>query len=302
MARIDSTISERTGVNAVEAIFLRRLKWLFREQPVSDFGIDAQAEVTVDGEPTGKLIALQIKSGQSFFSRKCPEGFIYRGEMRHLDYWENHSLPVFLILHNPDDGTTLWQKIDRRICKLSKRGWSVLVPNENVLDEKAQYHLAHGLVNDDESKRRFAFSVDASFMERFKDETVTMIWEDWINKGLGLRNPTFKFPNGETMRFESWYPTHDVFEAMSCIYPWLQYEYAEEISEESGEVEFHVLDVELRPAAKGFLEAEAFFREGINESPPEPLGREDDDFDDAWSQGEYSELAETLWNDKDDPI
>ena len=38
-------LTERRGVNAVEAVFLNDFKWIFREQAVSDFGIDAQAEV-----------------------------------------------------------------------------------------------------------------------------------------------------------------------------------------------------------------------------------------------------------------
>ena len=58
-------LTERVGVNAVEAIFLNELNWAFREQTVSDYGIDAQVEVMEDGKPTGKLIALQIKSGEA---------------------------------------------------------------------------------------------------------------------------------------------------------------------------------------------------------------------------------------------
>jgi len=288
-------------VNAVERIFITELKWLFREQTVSDFGIDAQAEVSIDGEPTGQLIALQIKGGTSFFSRKHKDGFIYRGELRHLEYWDRHSLPVFLVIHNPDDGNTLWQRIERRICRVTDKGWSVIIPTENVLNSHSAYHLANGLVNDEEARLRFAFILDAQFMTKFKGQTVRMIWEDWINKGLGLRNPTFKFPGGETVRFENWYPTHDIFKAMSRIYPWLQYVYAAEITEEAGEVEFHTLDVKLRPAALAYLKSEDFFRDGIPDDRPEPPERDSDNDDyESWAQGDYSELQETPWNDRDE--
>ena len=93
-------LTERRGVNAIEAVFLNDFKWIFREQAVSDFGIDAQAEVVEFDKPTGKLMALQIKIGASYF-RKHGEDFIFYGEQRHLDYWLGHSLPVFLILHDP---------------------------------------------------------------------------------------------------------------------------------------------------------------------------------------------------------
>src|SRR5271169_5558686 len=104
----------QTGVNAVEAIFLS-MKWLFRRQLESDFGIDAQAEVVnEEGNPTGQLVAMQIKSGPSFF-RPRGEDYVFRGEPRHLDYWERHSLPVILVMHNPVDGMTLWQRVERHL-------------------------------------------------------------------------------------------------------------------------------------------------------------------------------------------
>lgn len=56
----DTNQTERVGVNAVEAIFLS-MGWIFREQTISDFGIDAHVEPKDDGIPTGQLIALQIK-------------------------------------------------------------------------------------------------------------------------------------------------------------------------------------------------------------------------------------------------
>lgn len=86
---------ESLGVNAVERIFLE-MGWLFREQPINDYGIDAHAEPK-DGEtPTGQLVALQIKSGESYF-RKRGDNFVFYGEQRHLDHWQNHILPVTLL-------------------------------------------------------------------------------------------------------------------------------------------------------------------------------------------------------------
>jgi len=65
MPRYDST--ERIGVSEVQSVIVGELGWLFREQPISDFGIDAHVETVGDGNPTGKLIAIQIKSGPSHF-------------------------------------------------------------------------------------------------------------------------------------------------------------------------------------------------------------------------------------------
>lgn len=43
--------TERIGINAVEATFLSEFDWIFREQPVSDFGIDAQVEIVGGWSP-----------------------------------------------------------------------------------------------------------------------------------------------------------------------------------------------------------------------------------------------------------
>src|SRR4051812_1881844 len=99
MSAAITALTDRAGVNAVEKFFIG-LGWYFREQTVSDFGIDAQVEVADEGKPTGKLLALQIKSGASYF-KKRGNAYVFHGEMRHLDYWTRHSLPVFLILYHP---------------------------------------------------------------------------------------------------------------------------------------------------------------------------------------------------------
>lgn len=48
----DSHKTERLGVNTVEQAFLN-MDWLFREQPISDFGIDAHAEPNGENKPKG---------------------------------------------------------------------------------------------------------------------------------------------------------------------------------------------------------------------------------------------------------
>ena len=69
--------TERIGINHVGEI-AERNQWMFREQPINDIGIDAHMELT---EPTGKskqLLALQIKSGISWFKEKKDNYIIFR--------------------------------------------------------------------------------------------------------------------------------------------------------------------------------------------------------------------------------
>ena len=114
--KVTSDNTAQKGVNAVEELFLS-MGWIFRRQLESDVGIDAQVEPVVDGEPTGQLIALQIKSGESFF-RKRGDNYVYYGKPRHLDYWERHSLPVLLVMHNPSTSETIWIRVERHVAHI----------------------------------------------------------------------------------------------------------------------------------------------------------------------------------------
>lgn len=58
--------TERLGVSKLDHYF-SSYGWLFREQMIHDYGIDAHVEITNENYPTGELIAIQIKSGMSFF-------------------------------------------------------------------------------------------------------------------------------------------------------------------------------------------------------------------------------------------
>jgi hypothetical protein len=93
------------------------LGWIFREQTIADCGIDAQVEVATEQKPTGRLLALQIsllalqiKSGKSFF-RKKKGNLVFHGKRKHLHYSINHSLPVVIVLHNPETNETIWRRV-----------------------------------------------------------------------------------------------------------------------------------------------------------------------------------------------
>ena len=59
----DSDAVADEGVAAVNRLFSRDLKWIFREVPKRDVGVDAQVEVCRDRIVTSRLLALQIKAG-----------------------------------------------------------------------------------------------------------------------------------------------------------------------------------------------------------------------------------------------
>jgi hypothetical protein len=137
----DSVLAGLSGVHSVANVFLREFNWIFRAQPEADFGIDAQVEIYEHGRATGKLIALQIKSGPSYFKRiNIRTGMLtYYIDESHLRYWVDHSLPVFLILENPESGLILWQRVtaERAITTGADRH-KILIPTGNVLGARSK--------------------------------------------------------------------------------------------------------------------------------------------------------------------
>ncbi len=133
--RYDET--ERLGVLAAENVFVKELRWIFREQPLVDVGIDAFAEKCDDGTPSGKFMALQVKSGEGNFYVK-PDQLTYYPSTIHRNYWLNLNVPIVLIAYIPAEDKCYWQEIsDRKISK-TKKGWKINIPKANVLNEKAK--------------------------------------------------------------------------------------------------------------------------------------------------------------------
>ena len=102
--KVDSNyFQEREGVYRVATI-LNKLGLIFRETPNADVGIDGMVEYVSDEEQaTGKIVAVQIKSGISFFQNEDKEYYKFYPKKKHLSYWENFPVPVILLLHHPDN-------------------------------------------------------------------------------------------------------------------------------------------------------------------------------------------------------
>jgi tetratricopeptide (TPR) repeat protein len=107
---------------------------VFREQDTSDFGVDAQVETKRDGHTTGRLVGLQIKTGLSWFEEPYEDGWVFRPKRRHISYWLNHSLPIYVLLVNLGTEGIYWQEISERTLQSGPRGGIfVRVPRSNVI-------------------------------------------------------------------------------------------------------------------------------------------------------------------------
>ena len=176
--------TERLGVSKLDFYFSSH-GWLFREQMVHDFGIDAHVEITNTDYPTGQIIAIQIKSGMSFFSEENDNSYIFRTEDKHIKYWSHHTLPVILVLYNTDDEILYWQNVNEDTVKSTGKGWKIDVPKTHNLDERSLIVLSKLTQPEPYIQKLNKLKLDRYWMNKLnKGYEVFIEFDDWINKSL----------------------------------------------------------------------------------------------------------------------
>ena len=128
------------AVNATEEAVLEALDWIFRSQDVADQGIDAHIETVVPSDrlSTGRLVALQVKGGTSWFREKDADGqWVFRSDTDHLRYWLSHSLPVVVVIVD-QDRNVYWQHLTEGTYRETDRGFVLPIPVTQILDAAAR--------------------------------------------------------------------------------------------------------------------------------------------------------------------
>lgn len=187
MRRKPSAKAASAGLTHTQMAIEDGLGWLFRAQPTEDYGIDAHAEV-VDGEKvSGKLLALQIKGGTSWFREPGPGGWWFRPDAEHVQYWRNHSLPVVVILFHPGTNLCHWQLVsEQTLVKTSTGGWKLLIPEAHVLDSSARAPLLAASGGDPYELRLRELRLAKPWMDMLAGGTRLVVdFEEWINKTSG---------------------------------------------------------------------------------------------------------------------
>ena len=128
------------GIRLVEGIVSDQFGWLLRPQEgQKDLGIDAHIELLgSNGEAFGKLLAAQVKYGKSYFRSTNEDGFVFYGEIKHLNYYINYSLPVIIILCDPDCEQCWWSEIDPLETARTGTGWQITIPLNQKFDLTAK--------------------------------------------------------------------------------------------------------------------------------------------------------------------
>ena len=129
--------TERKGVGIAITTF-ESIDYAFREQSISDYGIDAHAELIIDEEPTGRLLGIQLKSGPSYLKETVDAGYVFRTDEAHVECWLNHSLPVLICLCDLDKSCIYWQVVSKETAESTGKGFKVIVPINQLVDSSAK--------------------------------------------------------------------------------------------------------------------------------------------------------------------
>jgi Domain of unknown function (DUF4365) len=134
---------ERLGITAV-ALAAARLGLIWRETLSVDVGIDGHLEfVDADGHATGQLVAVQVKSGSSYFATEDAQSWRFSPQAKHRAYWEHYPLPVLLVLYSPENDSGYWVDARRELRNPGGSG-SIAVPKANVLAKATAAELFEG--------------------------------------------------------------------------------------------------------------------------------------------------------------
>jgi len=242
---------ERIGVHYCGKIAASN-NWLFREQPIDDIGIDAHMEyVDSSGKPK-QLLALQIKSGESWFKEEKDGCIVFRDiNERQYMYWTTNSLPCIVVLYNPNDDTCIWQKLTVDTIQRTKggegKGFFVKVPlNQIFLNDSANEQLL-SFTNLPEHIINYNFLLSQKeFMQIIRDGgEVKLHSSEWVNKSSGRGETELIVDDGEcvkTYSYPYWFPFTPYTKVFPRPFPWADFSADEDFYKDEDEAlwrEYH---------------------------------------------------------------
>lgn len=130
------------GVRIVDEIVSDKLNMIFRRKEQKDIGIDAEIEIVSETRKgTGRLLALQIKCGNSFFEETNESGYIFRFSKAQYNYWSNFSIQVIIILCNPDTRVAYWESMTANSIIHLTKSCKITIPYNKVLSRESKYSI-----------------------------------------------------------------------------------------------------------------------------------------------------------------
>lgn len=115
----------KEGINFIKTI-VEKANCIFNETPQqNNLGIDTQIELIKNEIPTTSIIAVQIKSGNSYKINN----YYYIPVENHYEYWKDYSLDVIGIVYNPKAKKAYWIDVKKYFENNGKVSKIYIYPN-----------------------------------------------------------------------------------------------------------------------------------------------------------------------------
>lgn len=150
-------LQEDKGLLKIHAV-CTQMDAIWRPTPCHDLGIDGQIEFLESNtaRSTGYILAVQCKSGPSYFTHEDKNTVKFHPKRKHLEYWKKLAIPVILVLHDPERDLTIYTRVKSHLagsgpivirksgifCSAARNDFlgiakqdAILMPPAKVLDE-----------------------------------------------------------------------------------------------------------------------------------------------------------------------
>jgi len=121
---------------------------IFRPTTMFDYGIDGEVEFKGnDGQPSGKKVYVQLKSGNSFLRQRKGDGkliFDVQNE-RHIQYWQKQPCHVYLVIRNHENDIQ-WMDLTSYLKQRIDKGSRQIEFMGRRLDAFALMHMRDKLI------------------------------------------------------------------------------------------------------------------------------------------------------------
>lgn len=185
-------VTERQGLLYVQQV-VNEYGGIFRETHLEDdLGIDGVIEFVDDGKATGRLLAVQIKSGDSYLA-SSKDKFIVSVDAAHLSYWEHYDLPVVLICYSPSKEIAAWRDIKWYIQYQRQKEkvfpqekvsiTSIEVPFKNQFNGQSLAKSLYGLTSE-HSDERFLYKKANMILSNKADEQREGLLYFWLRRDV----------------------------------------------------------------------------------------------------------------------
>jgi len=215
-----TNITAKKGINFVRTIVEDSGCLFHKIEQENDLGIDGLIEFVRDEKPAHKSLAIQIKSGPSYYNKTNQECIIPVDS--HYEYWINYPLPVCGIVYIPELKNGYWINIKSYLKEHKEAQTIRFIANRsnqfdlinfnrlfipNVLRETPFLPLEEALSFFDSENRDESILGAFILFRRYINEKVT--WERFVNH---VENSSLEEINITILHYLSHIPWHpDIF-------------------------------------------------------------------------------------------